>query len=133
METIICGSCCNTFKLDGEVKQEIYFPDRKIYFNGALMRCPSCYSFSDLTKFGEQSISPLVIGVKKYFSDENVVNNNIAYYQNMIKHNEGSTKTVYNADLGQRIPIIDSLLWDLESYKRNVQFVKDNAQHESNH
>lgn len=114
MTTVICGCCANTSKLDGEVKGEIYFPNRMVYQNGGLVRCGNCYSFRNLVIFGEQYISGISLIIStKYYLDENVIQNNILWYEKQI-----------NDPYNEKRKLSDKYRKELLSYKNNCEYLK---------
>lgn len=120
MKTIICASCANTFKLEGDVKSRIFFPNRMVYLNGDIVRCPKCTTFHDVIIKGENYIGAIRLGYDVYLSNKEITESNIQYYKNQIALPANQINKVYNSDLKETITKSKSYELDLERYLEQI-------------
>jgi hypothetical protein len=115
---IICGSCGHLHEVNNFANDEVYFPNRMVYLEGATSpyRCPNCNWWADMIVFGENYIGG--IPDITLLSDLNVKINNQLWRTKQAEKTVDNLKDiniVVNLKNNYRIQLIKEDLYSISS------------------
>ena len=125
MKTIICCACLHTFQLGGDIRGKEYFPNRMVYNNHVIVKCPTCAHWQDMILKGESYIGTFRHGVNAYFENPVITENNILFYQAQVDSEANKNKKVYCSDVKKTITLSERYQIDLTNYKAVIKKLKD--------